>query len=249
MNDFINNLGKQDTISQNSILPRDDYIEQLLQWRTPANICELRKFIGKVGYLRPFYPRLNATLNGLYPLLRKNSKFIWRTGHQTQFEAIKELIHAPMPIQDFIAGHGLTIISDAGETGYSVVLKQHDKFIAHLSRMYTPRSIALLSPPVRELYAIKEALLQWQPVIMQEHIEILTDSNTSVLSHSKLEDRSLKLYTRIMAEIESFEIWIAFGLEVELSIVELMAGVGLMAAVVLMARENRPKVTADKLVH
>jgi hypothetical protein len=37
--------------------------------------------------------------------------------------------------------------------------------------------------------------------------------------------------------------WIAFGLEVELSIVELMA------AVVLMARENRPKVTADKLVH
>jgi hypothetical protein len=41
------------TISQSSILPRDDYIEQLLQWRTPENICELRKFIGKVGYLRP----------------------------------------------------------------------------------------------------------------------------------------------------------------------------------------------------
>jgi hypothetical protein len=118
---------------------------------------------------------------------------------------IKERISKPISLSGIQDGP-ISLISDAGEQGFAIQVKQGERHIGHIARRYNPSSIASLSPPLREAYAIKEGLLYFQPLFIGHHIEVLTDSKVSVMLSEKVEDRNKKLISRIMAEIDQFDV-------------------------------------------
>jgi hypothetical protein len=98
------------------------------------------------------------------------------------------------------------MISDAGEDGFAVQLKQGTKLIATIARNYNPKSIGLLSPPLREAHAIKESLLALRTQIIGSHVHCLTDSLVAVQLSKKNMDKGGKLLHRISAELDQFDL-------------------------------------------
>jgi hypothetical protein len=136
-------------ISQGSIKPKESYLSKLSETPTPTNVQRLRKFIGKFNHVREHFPGSEKSLRALYPLLQKTSRFRWTSQHAEAFEHLKWLLDTPQKTSDFDRGKELTMISDAGEDGFAVQLKQGSKLIATIARKYNPKSIAFLSPPTQ----------------------------------------------------------------------------------------------------
>jgi hypothetical protein len=115
-------------------------------------------------------------------------------------------LDTPQETSDFDREKELTMISDAGEDGFAVQLKQGQKLIATIARNYNPKSIGLLSPPIREAHAIKESLLALRTQIIGYHVHCLTDSLVAVQLSKKNIDKGGKLLHRIVAELDQFDV-------------------------------------------
>jgi hypothetical protein len=115
-------------------------------------------------------------------------------------------LDTPQETADFDRGKELTMISDAGEDGFAVQLKQGTKLIATIARNYNPKSIGLLSPPIREAHAIKESLLALRTQIIGSHAHCLTDSLVAVQLSKKNMDKGGKLLHRISAELDQVDL-------------------------------------------
>ena len=192
-------------IKQNSITPKEEYLIKISEWRSPSSITELRKFLGKVGHIAQNYPGIERLQRRLYPLLKKSNKWFWSYLHENAFSMIKERISKPIPLSGIKTGP-ITLISDAGDQGFAIQVKQGERYIGHIARRYNPSSISKLSPPLREAYAIKEGLLYFQPLFIGHQINVITDSKVSQMLSAKHEDRNIKLISRIMAEIDQFDV-------------------------------------------
>jgi hypothetical protein len=193
-------------ISQGSIKPIESYLNKLSETPTPTNVQRLRKFIGKFNHFREHFPGSEKSLRILYPLLQKTSRFRWTSKHAEAFEHLKWLLDTPQETSDFDREKELTMISDAGEDGFAVQLKQGTKLITTIARNYNPKSIGLLSPPIRVAHAIKESLLALRTQIIGSHVHCLTDSLVAVQLSKKNMDKGGKLLHRIVAELDQFDI-------------------------------------------
>jgi hypothetical protein len=123
-------------ISQGSIKPKESYLNKLSETPTPTNVQRLRKFIGKFNHVREHFPGSEKSLRVLYPLLQKTARFRWTSQHAEAFEHLKWLMDTPQATTDFDRKRELTMISDAGEDGFAVQLKQGSKLIATIARNY-----------------------------------------------------------------------------------------------------------------
>ena len=76
--------------SQSGIAPLESKTAAIASLPAPKNFKQLRSFLGSVHYLGKFIPNLSQLCHPLRPLLKKNTKFILNTEHDTQFQAIKD---------------------------------------------------------------------------------------------------------------------------------------------------------------
>ena len=71
--------------SQSGIAPLESKTAAIASLPAPKNLKQLRSFLGSVHYLGKFIPNLSQLCHPLRPLLKKNTKFIWNTEHDTHF--------------------------------------------------------------------------------------------------------------------------------------------------------------------
>ena len=80
------------TISQEGLRTSDEKVEAILQAPAPANVTELRSFLGLVNYYGKFLPDLATLLSPLYLLLQKKQKWMWCSAQEEAFRKVKELL-------------------------------------------------------------------------------------------------------------------------------------------------------------
>src|SRR3954465_6131 len=113
-------------ISGEGIRPNSAKVIQVQKMSPPANLSEVRAFLGMVGYYSKFVPDLSKIASPLYQLMRKDVKFNWTVQRQEAFDQIKlMLISAPVLAHPNF-DKPFILHTDASKQAIGVVLSQLD---------------------------------------------------------------------------------------------------------------------------
>ena len=97
-------------------------INAIVKCKTPANVSDLRSFLGLVNYYHKFLLNLSTVLHPLYELLEKNAQFVWSANCQNAFEEVKTLISSDLVRAHYDPNVSLKVECDASPVGVGAVL-------------------------------------------------------------------------------------------------------------------------------
>jgi hypothetical protein len=86
-------------VSNGGIAMDPSKVKDVLNWKPPTTVFEIRSFLGLAGYYRRFIEGFSKLAKPMTALLKKNTKFIWSEKCQANFEELKKkLTTAPVLI-------------------------------------------------------------------------------------------------------------------------------------------------------
>jgi len=104
----------------------------------PANVTEVRKFLGLTGYFRKFVDGYAIISAPLRILLRKGQPFSWKTPQEEAFVEIKKCLVSNPVVTSYRLDAERELHTDASAVGLAEVLLQREedqlKPIAYYSR-------------------------------------------------------------------------------------------------------------------
>ena len=99
--------------------PKADAIQNM---PPPANVSQLRSFLGSVQFYHKFLPDLSTLAAPLNQLLKKDVLWSWDTTHQKAFDELKRKLGQDKVLTHFDPTQQIGISCDASEYGLGVVL-------------------------------------------------------------------------------------------------------------------------------
>ena len=72
-------------------------VQDVLDWKSPKSVHQIRQFLGLARYYRRFIPDFSKIAQPMTKLLQKEAKFDWSPACEEAFQALKTfLTTAPM---------------------------------------------------------------------------------------------------------------------------------------------------------
>ena len=162
------------TISQAGIAVDPDKVQEVMNWRPPTTVRQIRSFLGLAGYYRRFIPDFSRIAKPITELLKKEVKFVWSQKCEDAFHALRQhLTTAPVLAQPD-SSKPFDVYCDASGTGLGCVLMQDNRVIAYASRALRPHEQNYPTHDL-ELAAVVHALKMWRHYLMGTHCNIFTD--------------------------------------------------------------------------
>jgi hypothetical protein len=162
------------TISQASIAVDLDKVQEVMNWKPPTTVRQIRGFLGLAGYYRRFIPDFSRIAKPITELLKKEAKFVWGQKCEDAFHALRQhLTTAPVLAQPD-SSKPFDVYCDASGTGLGCVLMQDNRVIAYASRALRPPEQNYPTHDL-ELAAVVHALKMWRYYLMGTHCNIFTD--------------------------------------------------------------------------
>ena len=121
-------------VSNGGIAVDPGKVKDVLNWRPPNDVSEIRSFLGLASYYRRFIEGFSKLAKPMTALLEKNAKFEWSNQCQASFEELKKrLTTAPVLILPDL-NKKFSIYCDASRQGLGCVLMQEGRVVAYASR-------------------------------------------------------------------------------------------------------------------
>jgi hypothetical protein len=121
-------------ISAEGILVDPSKVQEVLDWKSPKSVTQIRSFLGLAGYYRRFIPNFSKIAKLMTQLLEKEAKFKFGPQCKEAFLTLKKLLTiAPALAQPDIE-KSFDVYCDASDTGIEGVLMQDGRAIAYASR-------------------------------------------------------------------------------------------------------------------
>ena len=96
-------------------------IQDVLNWKTPESVPEIRSFLGLAGYYRRFVPEFSKLARPMTELLKKGVRFNWDDKCEQAFQTLRKLLtSAPILAQPDIT-RPFNVYCDASGTGLGFV--------------------------------------------------------------------------------------------------------------------------------
>ncbi|GBG88300.1 hypothetical protein CBR_g46867 [Chara braunii] len=126
-------------LSVTGLEPEATKVEVIRNWPQPANVRELRSFLGLASYYQKFVPKFSVIAHPLSRLTSKNVVYAWCEKCETAFQALKEALVSHPVLR--IADPNLTFVvtTDASQFGIGAVLQQDDGDGLHPLEYYSKR--------------------------------------------------------------------------------------------------------------
>ena len=104
-------------------------VEDVLNWKPPTTVHEVRSFLGMAGYYRRFIPDFSRVAKPITTLLKNQTKFVWSSECEQAFQTLKRLLTtAPVLAQPDIEKH-FDVYCDASRIGIGCVLIQEGRVL------------------------------------------------------------------------------------------------------------------------
>jgi hypothetical protein len=111
-----------------------DKVRDVLDWKPPMSVTQVRSFLGLVGYYQRFIPNFFKITKPITELLKKGTKYVWSEDCDDAIQTLKELLTtSPVLAQPDIA-KSFDIYCDASGTSLGCVLMQEGQVISYSSR-------------------------------------------------------------------------------------------------------------------
>ena len=120
-------------VSNGGIAVDPSKVRDVLNWKPPIDVGEIRSFLGLAGYYRRFIEGFSKLVKPMTALLEKNVKFVWSEKCQANFEELKKMLTiAPVLVLPDLSKNFL-IYCDASRQGLGCVLMQEGRVVAYAS--------------------------------------------------------------------------------------------------------------------
>jgi hypothetical protein len=121
-------------LSARGIAADPSKVKDILGWKPPTTVHQVRSFLGLAGYYRRFIPDFSKLVKPITSLLKNDIKFNWSSKCDEAFEQLKILLTiAPVLAQPDI-NKPFDVYCDASGSGLGYVLMQEGRVIAYASR-------------------------------------------------------------------------------------------------------------------
>jgi hypothetical protein len=105
----------------------------VLDWKPPRTVHQVRSFLGLAGYYRRFILNFSKIFKPITDLLKKEEKFVWNAERDEAFYTVKKLLTtSPVLAQPDIM-KSFDVYCDTSGTGLGCVLMQDRCVIAYSS--------------------------------------------------------------------------------------------------------------------
>jgi hypothetical protein len=162
------------TISKDGISVDPSKVQEVMDWKPPTSVHQIRSFLGLAGYYRRFIPDFSRIAKPMTELLKKGVKFSWNEKCAEAFHTLRAhlttapVLAQPDPSQSF------DVYCDASGTGLGCVLMQNNRIIAYASRALRTHEQNYPTHDL-ELAAVIHALKLWRHHLMGTKCSIYTD--------------------------------------------------------------------------
>jgi hypothetical protein len=170
--DSVKSLGH--AISSEGICVDPSKIQEVMDWKPPKSVHQIRSFLGLARYYRCFVFDFSRVAKPMTELLKKGVKFVWDEKCEEAFHTLKQhLTSAPVLAQPDNS-KTYDMYCDASGTGLGCVLMQENRVIAYASRALRPHELNYPTHDL-ELAAVVHALKIWRHYLMGTRCNIFTD--------------------------------------------------------------------------
>jgi hypothetical protein len=161
-------------ISKGGISVDPSKVQDVLSWKAPTSVDDIRSFLGLAGYYRRFIEEFSKISKPMTELLEKDKKFKWTSACEASFQELKKrLTTAPILVMPDM-GKPFSIYCDASSQGLGCVLMQDGHMVAYASRQLRKHEAHY---PIHdlELAAVVHALKIWRHYLMGKRCDLYTD--------------------------------------------------------------------------
>jgi hypothetical protein len=147
-------------LSEKGVSVDPSKVEEVLKWKQPTCVFDIRSFLGLAGYYRRFIMDFSKTAQPMTKLLHKGVKFDWSPNCEQAFQTLKKhLTTAPVLATPNMA-KTFDIYCDASRVGLGCVLMQDGRVIAYASYQFRKHEENYPTHDL-ELAAVVHALKIW----------------------------------------------------------------------------------------
>ena len=118
----IEHLGRE--ISKKGVRSREGKVGAVLKAPTPANVKQVRQFLGLAGNFRKFRPGYAKKVAPLTNLLRKNVPWVWGAEHSRVLEDVKQVLSERPVLVVYDPTLVTEVHTDASSIGLGAILIQ-----------------------------------------------------------------------------------------------------------------------------
>ncbi|WVZ94210.1 hypothetical protein U9M48_040131 [Paspalum notatum var. saurae] len=161
-------------LSEKGVAVDPSKVKDVLNWKQPETVTEIRSFLGLAGYYRRFIKDFSKIAKPMTSLTKKNAKFVWGPKCEEGFRELKKaLTTAPVLAQPDVT-KPFDVYCDASGQGLGCVLMQEGRVIAYASRQLRKHETNYPTHDL-ELAAVVHALKIWRHYLLGNTCHIYTD--------------------------------------------------------------------------
>jgi hypothetical protein len=162
------------TISSKGISVDPTKVQEVMDWKTPTSVHQVRSFLGLPGYYRRFILDFSKIDKPMTVLLKKEVKFRWDDQCDEAFHTLRKLLTTAPVLTQPDNTQRFDVYCDASGTGLGCVLMQNNRVIAYASRALRNHEQNYPTHDL-ELAAVIHALKIWRHHLMAAKCNIYTD--------------------------------------------------------------------------
>jgi hypothetical protein len=122
------------TISHDGISVDPSKVQEVMDWKPPKSVHQIRSFLGLAGYYRRFIPDFSRITKPMTELLKKGVKFVWSEACEKAFHTLRQHLTSALVLVQLDNSKPFEVFCDASGTGLVCVLMQEGRVIAYASR-------------------------------------------------------------------------------------------------------------------
>jgi hypothetical protein len=177
-------------LSENGVSADPSKVQEVMDWKAPTTVPEVRSFLGLAGYYHRFIPDFSKIAKPMTSLLQKDHRFVWIEECEATFDTLRKLLTTAPVLAQLNIEKPFDVFCDASKTGLGCALMQEGRVIAYASRQLRKHEANYPTHDL-ELAAVVHALKIWRHYLLGNACNIFTDHKSLkyIFTHLELNMR------------------------------------------------------------